>query len=186
MEPINCTAQVTKNRVQLWAPTQVATLAQLVAARAAGVSRDQVHIEIPLIGGGFGRRLESDFVGQAVTIAARTAGRPVQVIWSREDDIKHDFYRPQAIARLKARVENGRVTAIASRSAGQSILAGELERLFGAPSLDIDRYTAKVCSTNRMRSSTNTLRIWWSTYRYPSGSGAASATRTRGSSSKVS
>ncbi|MDI9675681.1 xanthine dehydrogenase family protein molybdopterin-binding subunit [Burkholderia cenocepacia] len=143
MEPINCTAQVTKDRVQLWAPTQVATLAQLVAARAAGVSRDQVHIDIPLIGGGFGRRLESDFVGQAVTIAARTAGRPVQVIWSREDDIKHDFYRPQAIARLKARVENGRVTAIASRSAGQSILAGELERLFGAPSLDIDRYTAE-------------------------------------------
>ncbi|WP_175921189.1 xanthine dehydrogenase family protein molybdopterin-binding subunit [Burkholderia latens] len=143
MEPINCTAQVTKDRVQLWAPTQVATLAQLVAARAAGVSRDQVHIDIPLIGGGFGRRLESDFVGQAVTIATRTEGRPVQVIWSREDDIKHDFYRPQAIARLKARVENGRLTAIASRSAGQSILAGELERLFGAPSLDIDRYTAE-------------------------------------------
>ncbi|MBN3505790.1 xanthine dehydrogenase family protein molybdopterin-binding subunit [Burkholderia cenocepacia] len=143
MEPINCTAQVTKDRVQLWAPTQVATLAQLVAARAAGVSREKVHIDIPLIGGGFGRRLESDFVGQAVTIAARTEGRPVQVIWAREDDIKHDFYRPQAIARLKARVENGRVTAIASRSAGQSILAGELERLFGAPSLDIDRYTAE-------------------------------------------
>ncbi|WP_423368598.1 molybdopterin cofactor-binding domain-containing protein [Burkholderia sp. LMG 32019] len=143
MEPINCTAQVTKDRVQLWAPTQVATLAQLVAARAAGVSRDKVHIDIPLIGGGFGRRLESDFVGQAVTIAARTEGRPVQVIWAREDDIKHDFYRPQAIARLKARVENGKVTAIASRSAGQSILAGELERLFGAPSLGIDRYTAE-------------------------------------------
>ncbi|KAB0633291.1 xanthine dehydrogenase family protein molybdopterin-binding subunit [Burkholderia latens] len=143
MEPINCTAQVTKDRVQLWAPTQVATLAQLVAARAAGVSRDQVHVDIPLIGGGFGRRLESDLVGQAVTIATRTEGRPVQVIWSREDDIKHDFYRPQAIARLKARVENGRLTAIASRSAGQSILAGELERLFGAPSLDIDRYTAE-------------------------------------------
>jgi isoquinoline 1-oxidoreductase beta subunit len=143
MEPINCTAQVTKDRVQLWAPTQVATLAQLVAARAAGVSRDQVHIDIPLIGGGFGRRLESDFVGQAVAIASRTGGRPVQVIWSREDDIRHDFYRPQAIARLKARVENGKVTSIASRSAGQSILAGELERLFGAPSLGIDRYAAE-------------------------------------------
>ncbi len=143
MEPINCTAQVTRDRVQLWAPTQVATLAQLVAAHAAGVSRDQVHIEIPLIGGGFGRRLESDFVGQAVTIAARTEGRPVQVIWSREDDIRHDFYRPQAIARLKARVENGKVTAIASRSAGQSILGGELDRLFGAPSAGIDRYTAE-------------------------------------------
>ncbi|MBU9259967.1 xanthine dehydrogenase family protein molybdopterin-binding subunit [Burkholderia multivorans] len=143
MEPINCTAQVTKDRVQLWAPTQVATLAQLVAARAAGVRRDQVHIDIPLIGGGFGRRLESDFVAQAVTIAVHTEGRPVQVIWSREDDIRHDFYRPQAIARLKARVENGRVTAIASRSVGQSILAGELERLFGMPLPGIDRYTAE-------------------------------------------
>ncbi|HEY0587748.1 MAG TPA: xanthine dehydrogenase family protein molybdopterin-binding subunit [Pseudoduganella sp.] len=143
MEPINCTAQVTRDGVQLWAPTQVATLAQLVAARAAGVSRDQVQIDIPLIGGGFGRRLESDFIGQAVSIATKTEGRPVQVIWAREDDIRHDFYRPQAIARLKARVENGKVTAIASRSAGQSILAGELERLFGAPSLGIDRYAAE-------------------------------------------
>lgn len=143
MEPINCTAQVTRDRVQLWAPTQVATLAQLVAARAAGVSRDQVYIDIPLIGGGFGRRLESDFIGQAVSIATKTEGRPVQVIWAREDDIRHDFYRPQAIARLKARVENGKVMAIASRSAGQSILAGELERLFGAPSPGIDRYAAE-------------------------------------------
>jgi len=143
MEPINCTAQVTKDCVQLWAPTQVATLAQLIAARAAGVSRHQVHIDIPLIGGGFGRRLESDFIGQAVSIACKTEGRPVQVIWSREDDIRHDFYRPQAIARLKARVEHGKVTAIASRSAGQSILAGELARLFGAPSAGIDRYTVE-------------------------------------------
>ncbi|MFV8604746.1 molybdopterin cofactor-binding domain-containing protein [Ralstonia pseudosolanacearum] len=143
MEPINCTAQVTRDHVQLWAPTQVATLAQLVAARAAGVRREQVRIEVPLIGGGFGRRLESDFVGQAVAIAVRTEGRPVQVIWTREDDIRHDFYRPQAIARLKARIERGRVTALASRSAGQSILAGELGRLFGAPSLGIDRYTAE-------------------------------------------
>ncbi|MDD7792121.1 xanthine dehydrogenase family protein molybdopterin-binding subunit, partial [Ralstonia pseudosolanacearum] len=143
MEPINCTAQVTRDHVQLWAPTQVATLAQLVAARAAGVRSEQVRIEVPLIGGGFGRRLESDFVGQAVAIAVRTEGRPVQVIWTREDDIRHDFYRPQAIARLKARIERGRVTALASRSAGQSILAGELGRLFGAPSLGIDRYTAE-------------------------------------------
>ncbi|MFS2104913.1 molybdopterin cofactor-binding domain-containing protein [Ralstonia sp. Ralssp135] len=143
MEPINCTAQVTQDGVHLWAPTQVATLAQLVAARAAGVSGDKVHIDIPLIGGGFGRRLESDFIGQAVSIATKTDGKPVQVIWSREEDVRHDFYRPQAIARLKARVENGKVTAIASRSAGQSILAGELDRLFGAPSVGIDRYTAE-------------------------------------------
>lgn len=143
LEPVNCTAQVTRDRVQLWAPTQVATLAQLIAARAAGVSRDQVHIDVPLIGGGFGRRLDSDFVGQAVAIATRTEGRPVQVIWTREDDIRHDFYRPQAIARLKARVEHGKVTALASRSAGQSILAVELDRLFGAPSAGIDRYTVE-------------------------------------------
>lgn len=143
MEPINCTAQVTPEGVHLWAPTQVATLAQLVAARAAGVSGDKVQIDIPLIGGGFGRRLESDFISQAVTIATKTEGKPVQVIWSREEDVRHDFYRPQAIARLKARVESGKVTAIASRSAGQSILAGELDRLFGAPSAGIDRYTAE-------------------------------------------
>lgn len=143
MEPVNCTAQVTSEGVHLWAPTQVATLAQLVAAHAAGVSRDKVRIDIPFIGGGFGRRLESDFVGQAVTIATKTEGKPVQVIWSREDDVRHDFYRPHAIARFKARVENGKVTAIASRSAGQSILAGELDRLAGAPGMGIDRYAAE-------------------------------------------
>ena len=82
-------------------------------------------------------------IGQAVTIATKTEGKPVQVIWSREEDVRHDFYRPHAIARLKARVENGKVMAIASRSAGQSILAGELDRLFGAPSVGIDRYTAE-------------------------------------------
>ncbi|WP_252719778.1 hypothetical protein, partial [Acinetobacter baumannii] len=82
-------------------------------------------------------------ISQAVTIATKTEGKPVQVIWSREEDVRHDFYRPQAIARLKARVESGKVTAIASRSAGQSILAGELDRLFGAPSVGIDRYTAE-------------------------------------------
>lgn len=103
MEPINCTACVAGNQVELWAPTQAATLARMAASRAAGVSTDNVKLHVPLIGGGFGRRLESDFVAQAVAIAARTNGRPVQVIWTREDDIRHDFYRPQVHARLRAR-----------------------------------------------------------------------------------
>lgn len=143
MEPINCTAQVDGARVRLWAPTQAATLARMAAARVAGVSGEQVDIEVPFIGGGFGRRLESDFVAQAVSIAMHANGRPVQVIWSREEDLRHDFYRPQVHARLRARLDGSRPAAISSRSAGQSILAQELGRTLGAPGMGLDRYTAE-------------------------------------------
>ncbi|MFM0156901.1 MULTISPECIES: xanthine dehydrogenase family protein molybdopterin-binding subunit [Paraburkholderia] len=143
MEPTNCTAQVSGGRVRLWAPTQAATLARLVAARVAGVSGDQVDIEVPFIGGGFGRRAESDFVAQAVSVALHANGRPVQVIWSREDDLRHDFYRPQVHARLRARIDGTTPIAIASRSVGQSILAQELGRTFGAPGIGLDRYTTE-------------------------------------------
>lgn len=143
MEPVNCTAQVRAGRVHLWAPTQTATLARMAAARAAGVDGDQVDIDVPLLGGGFGRRLESDFVAQAVRIAKHTGERPVQVIWSREDDIRHDFYRPAVVARLRARVTGHDVDVIASRSAGQSILDQELRRILGTPGVGIDRYTTE-------------------------------------------
>lgn len=143
MEPINCTAQVREGRVHLWAPTQTTTLARMAAARAAGVDGDRVDIDVPLLGGGFGRRLESDFVAQAVSIAMHTKGRPVQVIWSREQDIRHDFYRPQVIARLRARVTDGTIDALASRSAGQSILDQALTRITGFPGPGFDRCTCE-------------------------------------------
>ena len=85
----------------MWAPTQNQTRAQEVAAEAAGIPKEKVRIHTTLLGGGFGRRLESDFVAEAVQLS-KAAKAPVKVIWSREDDVKHGFYRPATYNRLTA------------------------------------------------------------------------------------
>jgi isoquinoline 1-oxidoreductase beta subunit len=101
MEPMNCTAHVRTDACDVWAPTQNQTRAQEVAAEAAGLPKEKVRIHTTLLGGGFGRRLESDFVAEAVRLS-KAANAPVKVIWSREDDTKHGFYRPATYNRLAA------------------------------------------------------------------------------------
>src|SRR5881396_1576624 len=101
MEPMNCTAHVRADGCDVWAPTQNQTRAQEVAAEAAGLPKEKVRIHTTLLGGGFGRRLESDFVAEAVRLS-KAAGAPVKVIWSREDDTKHGFYRPATYNALTA------------------------------------------------------------------------------------
>jgi isoquinoline 1-oxidoreductase beta subunit len=134
MEPMNCTAQVEGGRVTLWAPTQAATMARALAARTAGVPEDAVTLHTTLLGGGFGRRLDVDFVAQAVTVAQFTGGRPVQLVWSREEDTTHDFYRPAAVAVLKAVLApDGRPLSLRAVSAGDAITPRWLERVL--PSL---------------------------------------------------
>jgi isoquinoline 1-oxidoreductase beta subunit len=121
MEPINCTARVHEGRVEVWAPTQVPGLARDAAARVAGVKPDAVTVHVTYLGGGFGRRLEVDFVAQAVRVAQETAGRPVQINWSREEDFLHDFYRPAAAALLRAGFDAaGRLTVFEASSAGDA------------------------------------------------------------------
>jgi isoquinoline 1-oxidoreductase beta subunit len=133
MEPINCTAQVREGRVTVWAPTQVPGLARAAAARAAGVSEDAVTVHVTYLGGGFGRRLDVDFVGQAVRVALETGGRPVQLVWPREEDIGHDFYRPAGAAWLRAGLDaDGRPQALAISSAGDAITPRWLERTLPA------------------------------------------------------
>ena len=123
MEPPNCTAHVFDGRVEVWAPTQHAELALATAADAAGVPRDRVMVHRTTLGGGFGRSGQvQDFVRQAVLIA-REAGRPIQLLWSREQDVQHDFYRPPAMARMAAGLDAaGMPVAWTIRIAGQSIL----------------------------------------------------------------
>ena len=101
MEPMNCTAFARADGCEVWAPTQNQTRAQQVAAEAAGVPVEKVRIHTTLLGGGFGRRLESDFVAEAVRIS-KAVNAPVKVIWSREDDMKHGFYRPATYNQLTA------------------------------------------------------------------------------------
>ncbi|HYA73914.1 MAG TPA: molybdopterin cofactor-binding domain-containing protein, partial [Roseiarcus sp.] len=123
MEPMNCTAEVGADFVEVWAPTQAQSDAVAAAAKAAGVGADKVRLHTTYLGGGFGRRLESDTVAEAVRLA-KVVGKPVQVLWSREEDIQHDFYRPAALVRAEGGLDaTGRPTALRFAIASQSILA---------------------------------------------------------------
>ncbi len=134
MEPINCTARIAGGKVEVWVPTQVPGLARTIAAQAAQVDEDDVTVHVTYLGGGFGRRLDVDFVGQAVRIARETDGRPVQLVWSREEDIRHDFYRPAGVAILKAGLDaDGLPLTIRITSAGDAITPRWMER--GIPQL---------------------------------------------------
>jgi len=133
LEPMNCTAQVRDGRVELWLPTQVPGLARTLAARIAGVAEEAVTVHVSYLGGGFGRRLDVDVVGQAVRVALETGGAPVQLLWSREEDMRHDFYRPAGAAFCEARLaEDGRPLALRVGSAGDAITPRWLERVLPA------------------------------------------------------
>ncbi|MEM9277207.1 MAG: molybdopterin cofactor-binding domain-containing protein [Pseudomonadota bacterium] len=132
MEPMNATAYVNGDRCQVWAPTQGITTATKVAAAAAGVPEENVEVYAIFAGGGFGRKYENDFIDQAVR-ASKAVGRPVQLIWTREQDVQHDFYRPSVSARMTASVKSdGSVDAFAMRLAGQSVI----EHTYGIPYFD--------------------------------------------------
>lgn len=122
MEPINCTADVRESGCTIWAPTQAPARARDAAARRLGLPADKVAVNVTLAGGGFGRRVEEDFVLEAVDLS-RIARRPVQVIWTRDDDLQHDGYRPCSLHRLEARLaENGLPVAWRHRVVAPSII----------------------------------------------------------------
>ena len=110
MEPMNCTAHVGADSCDVWVPTQAQTEAQRVAAKAADLPLEKVRIHTTLLGGGFGRRLDPDFVDEAVRIA-KVVGRPVQVVWTRDDDMRHDHYRPANYTRISGRFRQTRRAA---------------------------------------------------------------------------
>ncbi|MBV6416547.1 MAG: Isoquinoline 1-oxidoreductase subunit beta [Steroidobacteraceae bacterium] len=139
MEPMGCVAHVEGNRCTVWAPTQGPTVAHAAAAKAAGVPPANVAVHRMFIGGGFGRRYETDFVTQAVQIS-RAVGRPVKLLWSREEDMTHDFYRPAARMRYRAALAaDGSPRAVDIVGACGSILArlrGSLDGKADAMSAD--------------------------------------------------
>ena len=130
MEPMNCTVHVRKDGCEVWVGTQVVARAQATAAKTTGLPLDKVVVHNHLIGGGFGRRLEIDGVTRAVQIAMQVDG-PVKVIWSREEDLQHDMYRPYFVDRMSAGLdEGGMPVAWSHRFAGSSILARFLPQAF--------------------------------------------------------
>lgn len=130
MEPMNCTAHVTADRCEVWVGNQALGRAQQVAATTAGLRLDQVIVHNHLIGGGFGRRLEVDGVIRAVEVAKQVDG-PVKLVWTREEDILHDMYRPMFVDRISAGLDDaGMPVAWVNRFAGSSIIARWLPPAF--------------------------------------------------------
>jgi isoquinoline 1-oxidoreductase subunit beta len=130
MEPMNCTVHVRKDGCEVWVGNQVLARAQAAAAKTAGLPLDKVVVHNHLIGGGFGRRLEIDGVIRAVQIAKHVDG-PVKVVWTREEDIQHDMYRPYFFDRMSAGLDaKGMPVAWNHRFAGSSIIARWAPPLF--------------------------------------------------------
>ncbi|HEX4600884.1 MAG TPA: xanthine dehydrogenase family protein molybdopterin-binding subunit [Gemmatimonadales bacterium] len=130
LEPLNCTVHVCPDGCDVWVGTQVPTFAQTAAAKVTGLPRERVQVHNHLLGGGFGRRLEVDFIRLAVAIAKQVAS-PVKVVWTREEDIQHDMYRPYYYDRIAAGLDaRGMPVAWIHRVVGSSILARVTSELF--------------------------------------------------------
>jgi len=129
MEPMNCTVHVTPNSAEAWIGTQVLERVHAAVAKGAGLPGSQVTVHNHLIGGGFGRRLEPDMAYSAARIAKYVEG-PVKVVWTREEDIRHDIYRPAYHNLLWARLEGGRITAWKHRVSGSAVMARFLPAFF--------------------------------------------------------
>lgn len=129
IEPLNCTADVRADRVDVWVGTQGQTATLHIAAQIADVPVERVTLHECFLGGGFGRRAEVDYVADAVTVS-RAMGAPVKVIWPREEDMRHDFFRPASLHRVRVALdEAGAPTAWEHRVAGEWI-AGERFPMF--------------------------------------------------------
>ena len=122
MEPMNCTADVRADRCDVYVPTQGQTASHQAAVAASGLPADKVKVYVTYMGGGFGRRGEGDFVADAVE-TSKAVGKPVKVVWSREDDMQHDYYRPVSYARMWGAVDSsGKPTVFMQRMVQQSLI----------------------------------------------------------------
>ena len=136
IEPMNFTAHVEGDKVLLIGPTQFQQGAQGAVAAALGVKPEAITLKTTYLGGGFGRRLELDFIVQAAQIS-KAVGKPVKLLWTREDDFTHDFYRPAAVNQLKAGLDgSGRPVAMQFKVASHSVT----QRAFGLPKDTLDPF----------------------------------------------
>jgi isoquinoline 1-oxidoreductase subunit beta len=157
MEPQNCSAHVMSDGCDVWVPTQNQTGAQRAAMRVTGLPQEKVRVHTTFVGGGFGRRGEVDYVTEAVEISKAVAA-PVKVIWTREDDIQHDFYRPRTHNLFRAALDGqGTPVAWLHRIAGPGIMhqrglaAGQIDRTMveGAANVPYDIPNLQVEYTNK-------------------------------------
>jgi CO/xanthine dehydrogenase Mo-binding subunit len=122
MEPLNATAWVTDERAQVWAPTQHPDGTRDVIAKASGLPRERCSLQVTFLGGGFGRKWETDFVRQAVEVARGRPGAPIKLTWTREQDFRHDRFRPAHMARSRVGLDaQGRILGLHTRISGISM-----------------------------------------------------------------
>jgi isoquinoline 1-oxidoreductase beta subunit len=136
MEPMNCAVHVRPDGCEIWVGNQILARAQAIAAQVTGLPLEKVIVHNHVIGGGFGRRLEVDYIAKAVRIAQKVDG-PVKVVWTREEDIQQALYRPAYFDRFAASLANGRIAAWSHRIAGSSVMARWLPPAF-KDGVDID------------------------------------------------
>ncbi len=121
MEPVNCTAHFRDGECELWAPTQIPDAAAASVAQALSIPKERVKVHVTFLGGGFGRRLIQDYAVEAALVS-RAANKPVKIIWTREDDIRHDFYRPPVVHSLRAGLDaKGNLISWKHRASAPSI-----------------------------------------------------------------
>lgn len=129
MEPLTAAALLKDGRLQVWAGNQLPTQVRVVGAALTGLPPEAVEVTTPMMGGGFGRRAEMDFIVQAITVAMALEGTPVLLTWTREEDMTHDTYRPMAMARVRAKVEGGAIAALDLGLAAPSVVSSQVGRL---------------------------------------------------------
>ena len=129
MEPLNCTVHISATSAEAWIGTQVMERVRAAVAKASGLQETQVTVHNHLLGGGFGRKLEPDMAYNAARIAKHVDG-PVKVIWTREEDVRHDIYRPAYRDILWARLESGRIVGWKHRVSGSAVMARFLPAFF--------------------------------------------------------
>ncbi len=131
MEPMSATALYTGDALEVWSGNQAPTMIRDACAKAVGLEPEQVTLHTTLLGGGFGRRGELDFSTQAARIAATMPGTPIRMTWSREEDIRRDFYRPAAIAQFRGVVQNGTAALLDGKIAAPSVFHNSSLRQLG-------------------------------------------------------
>ena len=144
MEPMNCTVHVTPDSCEIWVGTQVCARTQSIAAKVTGLPLEKVTVHNQLLGGGFGRRLETDATEKAVRIAQKVDG-PVKIVYTREEDIQHDIYRPIYHDRITAKLKDGKIDAWHYRVTGSAIVARWLPAAYsGNHDVDFDEVDSAI------------------------------------------
>lgn len=137
LEPMSAVVRMTQGRLDIWTGTQIPRFMQANMARLTGLDADDIHVHVLMSGGSFGRRLEDDYVSQAVEIAMQMPDTPIKMVWQREEDFTHDFPRPLAIARAKGSIKDGEIDAFDLSIAAPSVNASALPR-WGLPAVGPD------------------------------------------------